>query len=167
MFGLPTPARDAEFTTFVNAATPSLSWTAYLLTGDRETAAELLQEAFVRTYVAWRRIRTGEATAYIRRTLINLNIDRWRKRSATPTEHYDRADTHDAEAVADTRDQLVRMLAALPEQQRRVIVLRYFEDLTEADTAEHLGISVGAVKSATSRGLARPRAQDTPTGEEQ
>jgi RNA polymerase sigma-70 factor (sigma-E family) len=157
MFGLPTPARDAEFTTFVNAATPSLSWTAYLLTGDRETAAELLQEAFVRTYVAWRRIRT----------LINLNIDRWRKRSATPTEHYDRADTHDAEAVADTRDQLVRMLAALPEQQRRVIVLRYFEDLTEADTAEHLGISVGAVKSATSRGLARPRAQYTPTGEEQ
>jgi DNA-directed RNA polymerase specialized sigma24 family protein len=55
----------------------------------------------------------------------------------------------------------------LPAQQRRVIVLRYFEDLTEADTAEHLGISVGAVKSATSRGLARPRAQYTPTGEEQ
>jgi RNA polymerase sigma factor (sigma-70 family) len=67
-----------------------------------------------------------------------------------------------AEQVIDDRDEVVRMLATLPPQQRRVIVLRYYNDLSEADVADHLGISVGAVKSAASRGLATLRTQYAP-----
>lgn len=166
MFGLPTPTRDAEFAEFVRGSTSSLSWTAFLLTGDREVAAELLQEALVRTYVAWRRVRQGEATAYARRALVNLNIDRLRRRPILPTDHPDRTDPRNAERAVDDRDQVVRMLATLPPQQRQVIVLRYLDDLTEAATAECLGISLGAVKSAASRGLATLRDHYATTGDQ-
>jgi len=162
MIGVPTPTSDAEFVEFVNAAYPSLSWTAFLLTGDRETAADLVQEALIRTYLAWRRVRHGDATAYARRTLVNLNIDRWRRRTPTPTGDVERADRRNAERSVDDRDQLVRMLAALPDQQRRVLVLRYFNDLPEAEVAGLLGISVGAIKSAASRGLGSIRSTYVP-----
>ena len=165
MFGLPTPTRDAEFADFVNTASPSLSWTAYLLTGDSHSAADLVQEALIRTYVAWRGVRNGDATAYARRTLVNLNIDQWRRRTPTPTEQVDRADRSNAEGTVDDRDELVRMLAALPTQQRRVLVLRYFNDLPEAEVARLLGISLGAVKSAASRGLANLRTHYVPVSE--
>nr|WP_300150786.1 SigE family RNA polymerase sigma factor [Propionicimonas sp.] len=165
MFGSPTPSRDAEYTAFVRSASASLTRTAYLLTGDRELADELVQDALVRTYLAWRRIRHGEAVAYARRTLVNLNIDRWRRRPATPTEAIERPDPTDPHERVDDRDEVVRLLATLPPQQRRVIVLRYFNDLTEADVAEHLGISVGAVKSAASRGLASLRTRYAPVRE--
>ena len=168
MFGLLNPTRDEEFAAFVRTATPSLSWTAFLLTGDRDTAADLVQEAFVRTYLAWRRVRHGDATAYARRTLVNLNIDRWRRRTPIPAEVVDRADRRTPERTVDDRDQLVRMLAGLPGQQRRVLVLRYFSDLPEAEVAQILGISVGAVKSSASRGLANLRTHYVPaTGGEQ
>ena len=157
MIGLPTPTRDAEFAEFVNAASPSLSWTAYLLTGDRDAAADLVQEALIRTYLAWRKVRGGDATAYARRTLVNLNIDQWRRRTPTPSAHVDRPDRRNPERTVDDRDELVRMLAGLPEQQRRVLVLRYFNDLPEAEVAGLLCISVGVVKSAASRGLASLR----------
>ncbi len=162
MIGLPTPTRDAEFAEFVNAASPSLSWTAFLLTGDRHTAADLVQEALIRTYLAWRKVRHGDATAYARRTLVNLNIDQWRRRTPMPVEQVDRADSRNAEGAVDDRDELVRMLAGLPAQQRRVLVLRYFNDLPEAEVAGLLGISLGAVKSAASRGLAGLRSQYVP-----
>ena len=76
MFGSSTRGRDEEFTQFVRSASGSLSWTAYLLTGEKDAAAELLQEALVKTYLAWPRVRHGEAAAYARRTLVNLSIDR-------------------------------------------------------------------------------------------
>ena len=144
----------------MRAATPSLSWTAYLLAGDRDVAAELLQEALVRTYVAWHRVRDGEATAYARRTLVNLNTDRLRRRPVVLLFDPDRPDPANAERGVDDRDQLVRMLATLPPQQRRVIVLRYLDDLTEADVAACLGISLGTVKSAASRGLSALRTRN-------
>ena len=162
MFGPPTPRQDAEYTAFVRAASSSLTRTAWLLTGDADLAAELVQEALVKTYLAWRRVRHGEASAYARRVLVNLNIDRWRRRPATPSEDLDRAVPSRAEQVIDDRDEVLRMLATLPPQQRRVIVLRYYNDLSEADVADHLGISVGAVKSAASRGLATLRTQYAP-----
>ncbi|HEX5334729.1 MAG TPA: SigE family RNA polymerase sigma factor [Propionicimonas sp.] len=162
MFGPPTPRQDAEYTAFVRAASVSLTRTAWLLTGDTDLAAELVQEALVKTYLAWRGVRHGEATAYARRVLVNLNIDRWRRHPATPWEDLDRAAPSRAEQVIDDRDEVVRMLATLPPQQRRVIVLRYYDDLSEADVADHLGISVGAVKSAASRGLATLRTQYAP-----
>jgi RNA polymerase sigma-70 factor (sigma-E family) len=159
-----TATRDAEFTDFVTAATPSLGRTAYLLTGDRELARDLVQEAFVRTYLAWRRVRREEALAYARRVLVNLNIDRWRRRPDVPVEWVDGV-SGDGQAVVDDRDEIVRALAQLPAQQRRVVVLRYLDDLSEAACAEHLGISVGAVKSACSRGLAVLRENYVPTTE--
>jgi RNA polymerase sigma-70 factor (sigma-E family) len=166
MFGTPTPTPDAEYTAFVRSASGSLTRTAYLLTGDRELASELVQEALVRTYLAWRRVRHDEATAYARRVLVNLNIDRWRRRPATPMEAIEAVDPGDAQQQVDDRDEVLRMLDTLPPQQRRVIVLRYFDDLTEADVARHLGISLGAVKSAASRGLAALRTRYTPVGGE-
>jgi RNA polymerase sigma-70 factor (sigma-E family) len=162
MFGPSTPRQDAEYTAFVRSASVSLTRTAWLLTGDAHVADELVQEALVKTYLAWRRVRHGEATAYARRVLVNLNIDRWRRRPATPSHDLDGPAAGDAEAGVDDRDEVARMLATLPPQQRRVIVLRYYNDLSEADVADHLGISVGAVKSAASRGLATLRGQYAP-----
>lgn len=156
MFGSSTPARDAEFTEFVTSASASLGRTAYLLTGDHHLAADLVQEAMVKTYLAWGRVRPGEAQAYARRVLVNLNIDRWRRRPAQPSDEIDQVSGSD-EGQVDDRDQVVRALAELPAQQRRVIVLRYLEDLSEAEVATQPGVSVGAVKSACSRGLATLR----------
>lgn len=166
MFGSHGQARDAEYTAFVRSASASLTRTAYLLTGDRELASDLVQEALVRTYLAWGRVRHEEATAYARRVLVNLNIDRWRRRPAAPSEAVEGVDPVDAEQRVDDRDEVVRLLAALPAQQRRVIVLRYFNDLSEADVARHLGISVGAVKSAASRGLTALRTRYSAVGGE-
>ncbi|MBK8446686.1 MAG: SigE family RNA polymerase sigma factor [Micropruina sp.] len=162
MFGLSTHERDAEFTRFARDSAATLKRTAYLLTGDRDLAADLVQEALLRTYLAWRRVRSGEATAYARRVVVNLNIDRWRKRSPVPAEVPEKADPHDPEGRVDDHDEVLRMLETLPPQQRRVIVLRYYNDLSEADTAACLGVSTGAVKSAASRGLATLRAAYAP-----
>lgn len=166
MFGSSTRrARDAEFVAFVKQASAGLTRTAYLLTGDRETARDLVQEALVRTYRAWGRVRTEEAGAYARRVLVNLNIDRWRRRPAEPRPEVERIDPADAMARVDDRDAVVRMLSRLPAQQRKVIVLRYLGDLTEARTAQVLGISVGTVKSASSRGLESLRSLYVPVEE--
>lgn len=159
-----TASRDAEFTDFVVSASPSLGRTAYLLTGDRELARDLVQEALVKTYLAWRRVRREESLSYARRVLVNLNIDRWRRRPPVPVEWVDQA-SGDGQSVVDDRDEIVRALAQLPAQQRRVIVLRYLDDLSEAACAEQLGISVGAVKSACSRGLATLRESYLPAKE--
>ncbi|HEX5334728.1 MAG TPA: sigma factor-like helix-turn-helix DNA-binding protein [Propionicimonas sp.] len=153
MIGLPTPTRDGEFAEFVNAATPSLSGTAYLLTGDRDPAADLVREALIRTYLAWRKVRHGDAMASARRTLVNLYIERWCGRTPAPPRQKGAADRRTEPAV-DDRDELVSMLAELPLQQRLVLVLRYFNDLPDAELGGLLGISLGAVASAASRGLA-------------
>jgi len=157
MFGSSTPTRDTEFADFVRTSSRSLTRTAYLLCGDRALADDLVQEALLKTYVAWRRVRRDEAAGYTRRVLVNLNIDRWRRRPPVPAELAEQPVTDPGPAQVDDRDQIVRLLAGLPTQQRRVIVLRYFDDLSEAATAELLGISTGAVKSASSRGLAALR----------
>ena len=163
MFGSPPSARSGDFAEFARSAATRLTRTAYLLSGDRDTAADLVQEALVRTYVAWPRVRRDEALAYARRVLVNLNIDRLRRGAAVPMELVDRAVPDGAEGRSDDRDQLIRMLATLPATQRRVIVLRYFDDLTEAAVADHLGISLGTVKSACSRGLDALRKTYTPS----
>lgn len=153
-----TSTDEAQFTAFVHQATPSLMRTAYLLTGSTDAAHELVQAALVKTYLSWTRVRHDEALAYARRVLVNHNTDTWRRRRG---EHLvpDVPDTPRRQGNdVDDRDELRRLLAALPAQQRRVVVLRYYNDLSEQATAELLGISVGAVKSAASRGLASLRA---------
>lgn len=152
------PSASAGFEEFFAASNPSLLRTAWLLTGDAETAQDLVQAALVKAFVAWPRIRENEALAYTRRILVNENIDRWRRaRQEASTPDDTSARVPPATAVVDDRDQIIRMLAQLPEQQRTVIVLRYYADMSESATAAALGISVGAVKSASSRGVAKLR----------
>ncbi len=152
--------RDTEFTAFMTHAAPALARTAWLLCGDAHQADELVQQALVRTYLAWSRARARDPLAYARRTLANLRIDTWRRRRrevlTDPAEVPEHAQPSDAGRHAD-RDQLVRALRLLTPRQRRVIVLRHFEGLTEREVAADLGISVGTVKSTSSRGLDRLR----------
>lgn len=155
MFGLSKARRDAEFTDFVRGQDQTLLRMALALTGDAHAARELVQATLVKTYVAWGRIRPGEATAYTRRIIVNQRIDTWRAtRHETARDIVPEHATGPGTDLVDARDDLVRLLATLPEQQRKVVVLRYYADQSEAQVADLLGISVGAVKSAASRGLA-------------
>lgn len=161
MFGTSKAERDAAFTEFMQGATPSLMRTAWLLTGSTDASRELVQAALVKTYAAWPRVRRDSATAYARRILVNERTDRYRSTGhefATEQlpEHAGATRTE-----VEDRDEIVRLLAKLPEQQRKVVVLRYYQDLPEAAVADLLGISVGAVKSAASRGLATLRTLST------
>lgn len=149
--------RDASFTAFMRDAQPALLRTAYFLCGDPDLARELVQDAFVRTYLAWPKVRQDTAMAYVRRILVNGRVDHARRvRREVPTpilrEVLIEPDTSHLE-----RDQLVALLARLPEQQRKVVVLRYCLDLSERHTADLLGLSIGGVKSSASRGLAALR----------
>ena len=158
--------RDAAFTVFMAVSRPSLMRTAWLLTGSADRAHELVQAALVKTYVSWHRIDATSAPAYARRILVNQSTDTWRatRSELAVAEVPERPSA--ANASVEDRDHVVRMLAILPTQQRRVVVLRYYNDLSEQQTADALGISVGAVKSAASRGLAALRAQHATTQQE-
>ncbi|WP_421735597.1 SigE family RNA polymerase sigma factor [Cellulomonas sp.] len=157
---LPTGAaradHDQEFSAFVAAAKGELGKTAWLLTGDAHLAAELVQDALVRTYVAWPRARQNDPLAYARRVLANSRIDMWRRRRrevlSAPAGMPDAARLSET-VVIEHRDELVRALARLTTRQRRIVVLRYLVGLTEREVAADLGVSVGAVKSQASRGL--------------
>lgn len=154
-------ARDAAFTAFVEQSSPSLLRTAWLLTGDHHAAHELVQAALVKTYVAWPRVRPEGALAYARRILVNERTDTWRRRRGEVAVEVLPESGAVAGTVTEDRDQVVRLLATLPDQQRRVVVLRYYNDLSEQAVADLLDISRGAVKSAASRGLAALRTQLT------
>jgi RNA polymerase sigma-70 factor (sigma-E family) len=151
---------EQDFHDFVVGQWHALLRTAYLLTGDRGEAEDLVQSALVRVHRNWQRIERRDAPAvYARRVLVNLNASIWRRRRLReqPTEQLPELPDADATEAHALRDELRRACLRLPPRQRAVLVLRYFEDLTEADTAATLGISVGAVKSQTSRGLDRLR----------
>jgi RNA polymerase sigma-70 factor (sigma-E family) len=153
---------DPTFETFVEGRSTALLRTAYLLTGDRGHAEDLLQTALLRTARRWPRAREAPE-AYTRKVLVNLSRDRirWlfrRPREATMPPDPDSLRAVDAgyERIAE-RQVVVRALAELPIRQRQVIVLRFFEDLSVEQTAKLLGFSTGTVKSYTSRALARLR----------
>lgn len=153
--------RDAEFTAFATTAQGELGRMAWLLTGDVHLAAELVQTALVRTYTAWPRARAGDPMAYARRVLANARIDLWRRRRREVLVAPDDVLTvvgRDDGAAVEHRDELVRALAALSPQQRRVVVLRYLVGLSEREVADDLGVSTGTVKTQASRGLHRLRA---------
>ncbi len=149
--------RDAEFAAFVADASKTLGRTAWLLTGNRDAAAELLQATLVKTYVAWPRVRPDEAAAYARRIMVNTSIDGWRRLRETPGLPEAEPGRPSEEAAFDERERLGRLLADLPLQQRRVIVLRFLHDLSEKSVATELGLPVGTVKSSAARGLAALR----------
>jgi RNA polymerase sigma-70 factor (sigma-E family) len=145
--------------------------TATLLTGDRPAGEDLLQAALERLMRNWKRI-DGDPEGYLRRTMYHLTVDSWRRRRRRPevlasAEPIGQSDGTDA---LHLRHALVQALSRLPPRQRAVLVLRYWEQFTEAETAATLGCSVGTVKSTASRGLARLReitagwaADETPT----
>jgi DNA-directed RNA polymerase specialized sigma24 family protein len=116
--------RDASFTAFVEQATPSLLRTAWLLTGEHHVAHDLVQAALVRTYVAWPRVRPETALAYARRVLVNDRTDRWRRHGAELAVASLPETGASPGGATEDRDLVVRLLATLPEQQRRVVVLR-------------------------------------------
>jgi RNA polymerase sigma-70 factor (sigma-E family) len=161
-------ATRTEFERFVAGCADDLLRTAYLIAWDLSEAEDLVQESLLRVARRWPRVRAmDQPVAYARRILVNLALDGARRRTrrrhelsaldGAPLEA--RADEAAARVLAllDTRAALVAVLGTLPPRQRAVLVLRYFEDLSEAQVAETLGCSLGTVKSTASRALVRLR----------
>jgi RNA polymerase sigma-70 factor (sigma-E family) len=160
----------ASFEEFVGASSARLFTMALLLTGrQRADAEDLLQGVLERAYRHWRRIcRNGDPEPYVRQMLVHASVDRWRQRRRHREQSLATAATpaagDQASEIAD-RDLLLRALGALPAGQRAVLVLRYFCDLSEAQTAATLGCSVGSVKKQAARALASMRASVGPAAE--
>jgi RNA polymerase sigma-70 factor (sigma-E family) len=149
---------DDAFTAFAAASARRLRHAARLLTGDDGRAEDLVQTALVRAYLRWDRI--DDPTAYARRVLYTAHADWWRRRwrheYATP-ELPDRASPDDHATDSAERMRLQAALAGLSRRERAVVVLRYYEDLSERETADTLGVAVGTVKSTCARALAKLR----------
>jgi RNA polymerase sigma-70 factor (sigma-E family) len=155
----------ASFSSYVRARGPVLLRTARSLTANPLDAEDLLQTALTKTYVAWERIEDHRALdGYVRRALVNTRTSQWRKRKVDEfaceelpepaTGHGNDTDVAEHQVLHDA---MWRAIMRLPDRQRQMVVLRYYEDLSEAGTAEVLGVSVGTVKSAVSRALAKLR----------
>lgn len=175
--------RDDEFASFMAARQPALLRTAYLLSGNRADAEDLVQTALAKLYLSWDKVLSRDSVdAYVRRILVNENNSMWRrpfKRRELATDELPEHATQ-AEEYDDRSSVLWQFVQTLPRKQRAVVVLRYYEELSEAETADILGVSVGTVKSQASRALAslrarapmalRPEVSDhepTPTSEEE
>ncbi len=149
----------ADFDAFVTASSPRLLRTAYLLTQNWASAEDLLQTSLAKSWFAWNRV-DGNPEPYVRKIIVTTHASWWRRRWHGELPSADLPDQHavrDATREADARADLWVALGRLPARQRAVIVLRFYEDLTEAETAHALGVSVGTVKSQTSKALARLR----------
>jgi RNA polymerase sigma-70 factor (sigma-E family) len=151
------------FTSYVQARGPVLLRTARSLTANPCDAEDLLQTALTKTYLAWERIQDHRALdGYVRKALLNTRTSQWRKRRVDEfacdelpePEPYEGPDPAEAQAL---RDAVWRAILRLPERQRAMVVLRYYEDLSEVQTAAVMGVSVGTVKSAVSRALVKLR----------
>lgn len=155
---------EAEFREYVAGRWKWLVQAAVLLTGDPWHAEDLAQTALVRVFGSWSRVRAADdMDAYTMRILINQNKNRFRRRrvvedlTAAPPEYEGRGGGGDPTSRSDQRADLMAALASLPKRQRQVVVLRYWEDYSEAQTARILGCSVGTVKSQASKALAKLR----------
>jgi RNA polymerase sigma-70 factor (sigma-E family) len=152
------------FGEFVAARSPALLRAAWLLTGDETLAEDLVQTALARVWPRWDRIYRSDtsAEAYVRRVMVTTYTNWWRRKwwAEQPTARLpEPAAEADRYAESDDRSEVRQALAVLPPRQRAVIVLRYYEDLTEAQTADLLGCSVGTVKSQASKAMAKLRQQ--------
>ena len=159
---------DEEFSAFVASTWRRWARTAQLLTRDRDAAEDLVQQVLTRTYASWRRVRTTDVHAYVRRSLVNAYLDETRRRKvltfAPMSHHEELLDTATASAtgVVDSRDELRRLLGTLTPRERAVVVLRHFLDASQAETAEILGITTSTVASTSSRALAKLRVDPAP-----
>ncbi|WP_200209545.1 SigE family RNA polymerase sigma factor [Micromonospora coerulea] len=157
-------SRDT-FAEFVTARSPRLKRTAYLLTHDWAHAEDLLQTALVRAWSAWGRI-DADPEPYVRRILVNVYASWWRRRWRQvehPMSQLPERPTADEMSRVDRRDEVWQALGRLPRRQRAVLVLRYFEDMNEAQIADAMGISVGTVKSQATKALAKLRLDESLT----
>lgn len=156
---LPEPQPD-DFDAVFHQHHRRLVQVAGLLCGSADEAEDVVAEVFARTYRQWRRGRIDDVGAYLRRGVVNEVRSRWRKRAVR--RRVDARRTHDGDLVAPRADagigehqRLAEALVLLNGRQRAAIVLRFYDDRSEAETADLLGVPVGTVKSAVSRGLAR------------
>ncbi|MBE1582157.1 SigE family RNA polymerase sigma factor [Nonomuraea angiospora] len=153
------PGFEADFRKFVIDRSGALFRTAYLLTGDRHTAEDLVQSALVKTAAKWRSLRDPAAIeGYVRRVMYHEQVSWWRRRSrvaeVSTGQPPERIDAGHAD-VADLRLVMRAALARLTPRQRTMLVLRYFEDLSETEIARLLGVRVGSVRSQIYRSLER------------
>jgi RNA polymerase sigma-70 factor (sigma-E family) len=151
---------NPDFRDYVTERRRSLLRTAYLLTGNRADAEDLVQAALAKTYLAWDRIEDRRALdGYVRRAMVNTHISWWRRRRLEeyPTDEIPDQIVADHSGTSDLQDSLRRAVDRLPQRMRAAVVLRYFEDMTEAEVAEALGVSLGTVKSTVSRAVAKLR----------
>ncbi len=150
-------ADKAEFDEFVVARSPALVRTAYLLVQDQGLAEDLLQTALTKAWFAWSRVQDPEA--YVRRVMVTTSASWWRRRwtRETPTEVPPERPTSVGSGALEDGQDLWDAIGHLPRRQRAVVVLRYLEDRTEADTADLMGCSVGTVKSQCAKALAKLR----------
>lgn len=148
---------EQGFTEWAAGCQRSLLRSAYLLTGDLQRAQDLVQEALVKVALRWSRLKDGNPTAYARRIVMNDNVSWWRRRRETTG--FQPHDCVPDEVSSDPVAALVvrRALMRLTSAQRAVLVLRHLDDLSERETAEALGVSVGTVKSQNAAALARLR----------
>jgi RNA polymerase sigma-70 factor (sigma-E family) len=154
---------EVRFAGFVREHTPALVRTAYLLTGNAHAAEELVQDTLVRLYPKWDKVEMAEMPlAYVRRALTNgfINLQRRASRREFAFEDVpERLDFRDAYGQVADRDEIWSRLGTLPERQRAALVLRFFEDLSDEESAEALDCRVGTVRSLISRGLSALREQ--------
>jgi RNA polymerase sigma-70 factor (sigma-E family) len=147
-----------DFHAYVYARYRALMRTAYLLTGEHHAAEDLVQTSLAKAYLAWTRIERQEAVdSYVRRTMVNEHTSWWRRAWRRREESRSQVPDLPTEDVGERDRDLWDLVKRLPTKQRVAVVLRYYEDLTEAETAEALGVSVSAVKSRTSRAIASLR----------
>lgn len=155
--------REVGFPGFVRANTRALLRTAYLLTGNGQQAEELVQDTLVRLYPKWYKVEAADVPlAYVRRSITNAYINQMRRtgrRELVFEDVPERTDPHDVLGQLADRDQIWAGLRLLSQRQRAALVLRFFEDLTDEQTAAALGCRVGTVRSLISRGLATLREQ--------
>jgi RNA polymerase sigma-70 factor (sigma-E family) len=153
--------QDEDFRDYVAARGSALLRTAVVLAGDRVEAEDLLQAALAKTYLAWDRINDRAAVdGYVRRAMVNTQISWWRRRKLEvyPTDELPDLPVHDDHAArSELHDALSRALERLPKRQRLAVIMRYYEDMSETEIADALGVSVGTVKSTVSRAVAKLR----------
>jgi RNA polymerase sigma-70 factor (sigma-E family) len=157
---VPSGADDHGFREYVTRRSQSLLRTAYLLTGNRADAEDLVQAALAKTYQAWDRIEDRRALdGYVRKAMVNTHISWWRRRRVDeyPTDEIPDLAVAEAAGDSDLQDALRRAIDRLPRRMRAAVVLRYYEDMTEAEVAVALGVSLGTVKSTVSRAVAKLR----------
>src|SRR5262245_14718445 len=157
------PDAEARFSEFVAARQQALLRTAFLLTSDVHSAEDLVQISLAKAYLAWDRLRDPRAVeAYVRKIMVNEHTSWWRRawrRNERSTETLPESPTADDPTGFEQRDAMWALVHTLPPKQRATVVLRYYEDMSEAETARVLGCSIGTVKSQTSRAIGALRAR--------